>query len=154
MRTFVLSYIVLSSLSGTLLAGAVQLVKLTPEQVYTVLAQLADAGKAANTIRNIGAVLRRALNQALRWGKVNRNVATLVELPKPTKGNCVNDASVAHAREMNMLSPAQAQLLLDTVASHRWAVVYVRPVDRFRALDWWCRCKDNARPSSGWWCQC
>ena len=64
--------------------GSVQLVKLMPEQVYAVLAQLADEGKAANTIRNVRAVLRRALNQALRWGRVTRNVATLVELPKPT----------------------------------------------------------------------
>jgi hypothetical protein len=57
--------------------GDIQLVKLTPERIYTMLAQLADAGKAANTIRNVHAVLRRPLNQALRWGKVNRNVATL-----------------------------------------------------------------------------
>jgi integrase len=104
--------------------GSVQLVKLMPEQVYAVLAQLADEGKAANTIRNVRAVLRRALNQALRWGKVTRNVATLVELPKPANGSGADSASVPHAREMSMLSPAQAQLLLDTVASHRWAVVY------------------------------
>jgi integrase len=73
--------------------SVVQLVKLMPEQVYAVLAQLADEEKAANTIRNVRAVLRRALNQALRWGKVNRNVATLVQLPKPTNGSGANSAS-------------------------------------------------------------
>ena len=31
---------------------------------------------------------------------------------------------VSRTRAMPMLSPAQAQLLLDTVANHRWAVVY------------------------------
>jgi integrase len=77
--------------------GAIQLVKLTPERVYALLAQLADAGKAANTIRNIHAVLRRALNQALRWGKVTRNVATLVELPRPTH-SAGNPAASARSR--------------------------------------------------------
>jgi Phage integrase, N-terminal SAM-like domain len=64
--------------------GSIQIAKLTPEQIYAMLVLLADEGKAANTIRNVRAVLRRALNQALRWGKVNRNVATLIELPRPT----------------------------------------------------------------------
>jgi integrase len=104
--------------------GTIQLAKLTPEQVYRMLVLLADAGKAANTIRNVHAVLRRALNQALRWGKVNRNVATLVELPKPTRVEAEQGAGALQPRQMKMLSPSQAQRLLDTVAGHRWACVY------------------------------
>jgi integrase len=104
--------------------GAIQLVKLTPERVYAVLAQLADAGKAANTIRNVRAVLRRALNQALRWGKVHRNVAALVELPRPATGSAATSSVGSQPRQMRVLSPAQAQRLLDAVAGHRWAGVY------------------------------
>jgi integrase len=67
--------------------GSVQLVKLMPEQVYAVLAQLADEGKAANTIRNVRAVLRRALNQALRWGVVAQFRMVFVRLLDSCSGN-------------------------------------------------------------------
>jgi integrase len=80
--------------------------------------------QAPYKIRNIHAVLRRALNQALRWGKVTRNVATLVELPRPTPSAGNPAASAPQPRQMKMLVPAQAQRLLDTVVGHRWAGVY------------------------------
>ncbi len=104
--------------------GAIQLAKLTPERVCAVLAQLADAGKAANTIRNVRAILRRALNQALRWGKVHRNVAALLELPRPATGSAANGSTGSRPRQMRVLSPAQAQRSLDAVAGHRWAGIY------------------------------
>jgi integrase len=104
--------------------GSIQLVKLTPEHVYSLLAHLADNGKAANTIRNVRAVLRRALNQAVRWGKLHRNVAALVELPRTSKRLNEAAATSPQPRQMTILSPAQAQRLLDTVADHRWAGVY------------------------------
>ena len=56
-------------------------------------------------------MLRRALNQALRWGKVTRNVATLVELPKPANGGGVSSANVLHMRQSE--SGQQAKLQSD-----------------------------------------
>jgi integrase len=62
--------------------GHIVLSKLTPEHVQTMIDRLA---LAPNTVRNIRAVLRRALNQALKWELVSRNVATLVETPRITQ---------------------------------------------------------------------
>ena len=62
--------------------GRHQLDQLRPEHVQTMLNTLAAEGRKYNTVRNIRAVLRRALNQALRWQHVQRNVATLVDVPR------------------------------------------------------------------------
>jgi integrase len=61
--------------------GNYQLTKLTPEHVQRLLNDLADAGLSYNSVRNVRAALRRALNQAMRHGYVQRNVATLVDVP-------------------------------------------------------------------------
>jgi hypothetical protein len=59
-----------------------QLDHLRPEHVQAMLNTLAAEGRKYNTVRNIRAVLRRALNQALRWQHIQRNVATLVDVPR------------------------------------------------------------------------
>jgi integrase len=41
----------------------------------------ARGGLSPRTLQSLPAVLRRALNQPMRWGLVERNVATLVETP-------------------------------------------------------------------------
>ena len=64
-------------------------------------------GASARTIRYARAVLRAALNQALRWELVSRNVAALTDPP------CYR------AREIQPLSPDQAKILLAAVAGHR-----------------------------------
>src|SRR5262245_44608857 len=53
------------------------LAKLTPEQVQTMLNRLSNSGLAARTVRNVRAVLRDALNQALKRRRIPYNVATL-----------------------------------------------------------------------------
>lgn len=42
-------------------------------------------GIEAQTLRIIHAVLRRALNQAVRWGSLPRNVAALVDVPRQVR---------------------------------------------------------------------
>ena len=64
------------------------------------------------------AVLRKALNQAMRWGYVARNVATLVDPPK-----------VAHFAG-HTLTPAEANRFLDTVTGNRLEALYRVAVDR------------------------
>lgn len=50
-------------------------------------------------MRNVRAVLRRALGQAMRWGMLGRNVATLVDLP-PARTYDVRALSIDDARAM------------------------------------------------------
>jgi hypothetical protein len=53
-------------------------------------------------------VFRRALNQALKWGAVTRNVAVLVDRPRVEKHTNI------------VLTPEQGQLLLSTAADIGW----------------------------------
>src|SRR6266849_11171473 len=61
--------------------GRHQIRKLTPEQVQRFLNETHAKGLAPRTVQYIRAILRRALNQALRWELVARNVATLADPP-------------------------------------------------------------------------
>lgn len=54
--------------------------RLTIEDVERWHARLRDEGLADVSIRNIHGVLRAALTQAVRWGWITRNVASLAEL--------------------------------------------------------------------------
>src|SRR5262249_46507331 len=58
------------------------------------------------------AILRRALGQALKWGLVNRNVATVVDPPSVPRP------------EMQALTPEQARAFLDAVRGDRLQVLY------------------------------
>lgn len=57
-------------------------------------------------------MLRKALNQALRWGHVPRNVATLVDVP------------AARRKVIAPLTQAQARALLKAVKGHRLEALY------------------------------
>jgi integrase len=92
--------------------GKYQLAKLTPEQVQTMLNVLAEQGLKPRTVSNVRAVLRKALNQAMRWGYIVRNVATLVDAPRTTTFS------------IQPLDQEQAQRLLDAVAGHRLDALY------------------------------
>ncbi|HEY3230408.1 MAG TPA: tyrosine-type recombinase/integrase [Roseiflexaceae bacterium] len=92
--------------------GKYQLVKLTPEQVQAMLNTLAEQGLKPRTVSNVRAVLRKALNQAMRWGYVVRNVATLVDAPRTT------------IFSIQPLDQEQAQRLLNAVAGHRLEALY------------------------------
>jgi integrase len=92
--------------------GQLQLAKLQPEHVQTMLNRLSEAGLSPRTVQYTRAILRKALNQALKWGYVVRNVATLVETP-PVKAFAIAP-----------LSLAQAQRFLSAVRGHRLEVLY------------------------------
>jgi integrase len=76
--------------------GRIRLDKLTPQQVQALLEKKREpyktktkAGKviekhglSPQSIASIRTVLRSALNQALKWGMVARNVATLIDPPR------------------------------------------------------------------------
>ena len=61
--------------------GHLKLTRLSPAQVQSLLNRKQATGLSARTVQYIHAVLRRALNVALRWGLVSRNAAALVDAP-------------------------------------------------------------------------
>jgi integrase len=62
--------------------GSERLVKLTPQQVQRWINGRLAAGLAPKTVHYMLGTLRTALNQAVRWGVVTRNVAALVDPPR------------------------------------------------------------------------
>jgi integrase len=62
--------------------GSVRLEKLAPADVQRLLNRKHGAGLSPKSVRHIRAVLTVALNRALRWGLVGRNVAALTDAPK------------------------------------------------------------------------
>ncbi len=62
--------------------GRHKLDKLTALQVQTMLNEKRAAGASGRTLMNIRGILRAALNQAMRWDFVPRNVATLTDAPQ------------------------------------------------------------------------
>src|SRR3954452_10022857 len=83
--------------------GRHRLTSLTPQHVQSLLNERLSSGLSARTVQYMRAVLRRALGQALKWGLVGRNVATLVDGPRSTRP------------EVRPLSSGQARQLLDAV---------------------------------------
>jgi integrase len=69
-------------------------------------------GLAPLTVRQIRSVLRNALNQALRWGLVTRNVAALAEPPK------------VEAYEGTALTVDQARLFIQACRGDRLEVLF------------------------------
>ena len=92
--------------------GRILLTKLGPEHVQRMINTLVTRDLAPNTIRNIRAVLRRALNQALRWRLVTFNAASLAEIPR------------IEQEEMSALDEQQARALLRTLKGNRLEVLY------------------------------
>lgn len=62
--------------------GNIAVQKLTAEKVQSFYARKLDEGLAPRSIALIHAVLRKALNNAVKWGLVSRNVTRLVTLPR------------------------------------------------------------------------
>ncbi len=93
--------------------GRVPLAKLTPQNVQALLAKKLASGLSPRRVQYIRAVLRRALGQALKWGLVGRNVATLVDSPR-----------VEHP-EIQPLTPTQARTLLEAAKGDRFEALYI-----------------------------
>ena len=86
--------------------GRIRLAKLTPQDVVACLRRV-EADGSAYSARGAREILRTALNQAVRWELVSRNVAALTDAPRH------------RTRQIEPLTPAQATTLLAAVADHR-----------------------------------
>jgi integrase len=62
--------------------GKVKLDRLTPLQVQQLLNSKIASGLSPKTVRYIRGTLRTALNQAVHWGLISRNAASLVASPR------------------------------------------------------------------------
>lgn len=87
--------------------GRVRLIDVTPQHVQHLMATMLSQGLAPNTVRNMRATLRRALNEAQALGIISRNVAALTRKPKARRG------------EMKAYDDVQVRQLLDVAAQTR-----------------------------------
>jgi integrase len=94
--------------------GRIRLAKLTPQPIQALYTGMLEDGYAPNTVRQMHAVLRRALGAATRLGLVPRNVATLVTVPRPAR------------HDMHVLAADEARTLLAAVEGDRLEALYVR----------------------------
>ena len=92
--------------------GNFRLARLTPQQVQSFLAAKATAGLSPRTVQMQRAVLRTALNHALRWSLVTRNVAQLTDSPRTTP------------RVVTPLTREEAEVLLRHVVGSRQEALY------------------------------
>lgn len=92
--------------------GRISLAKLSPQEVQEFLNRKLAAGLSPRTVQYLHAVLRRALNQAVKWGLVPRNVATLVDPPRVRR------------EEVRPFTPEQARAFLVAVQGDRLEALY------------------------------
>jgi integrase len=87
--------------------GKVKLQKLTPQQVQVFYSQKMSDGLAPKTVNNIHGVLHKALDNAVKWNILSRNVCDAVTPPRIPR------------KEKNVLTKQQAHTLLEEVRMHR-----------------------------------
>lgn len=92
--------------------GHHELAKLTPAHVQAMLNALLVKRLSPRSVAYARAVLRRALNVAMRWYGLARNVAALVEPPR------------SYRHQITPLAVEQARALLAAVKEHRLAALY------------------------------
>lgn len=93
--------------------GATTLGKLTPQQVQRVIDRKLTAGLSPYTVRNARAVLRRALNQAVRWRTLSWNVVTVTDGPQLPQ------------EEPAVLGAAEARRFLEVARGHPLEALFV-----------------------------
>jgi integrase len=96
--------------------GRRKLKTLAPDHVQALYQRKLDSGLAPGTVRQIHSVLSRALDQAVKWGTVPRNVCKVTTPPKPD------------AEEIRPLDAEQARQFLRTAGGERFEALYVLAV--------------------------
>jgi integrase len=104
--------------------------KIEPLEIQGLYADMQERGLSARTVRFTHAVLRSALQQAVKWKLIPQNPALSVDLPKQAKG------------EIQVLNPQQARDFLKEAAQDRYNVLFavalttgMRPSE-YLALKW------------------
>ncbi|MGD9724361.1 MAG: tyrosine-type recombinase/integrase [Pirellulales bacterium] len=92
--------------------GKLPLAKLSPHDVQTFIKAQLAAGLSPRSVQYHHSVLSRALNRAVKWDLVARNVAKLVAPPRVPR------------HEINPFAPDEARQFLDAVAGDRDEALY------------------------------
>lgn len=94
--------------------GKVDIVKLSPANIGSLYASLIGEKKLAEgTVRDTHKVLTAALNQAVKWGMLIRNPASLVEKPRVSR------------KELSVWNVEQARSFLKTAREHREYIAFL-----------------------------
>lgn len=97
--------------------GRVQLAKLTPQHLQRLYAKKLDDGWSPTTVNHLHTVLHGALEQAVKWGLIGRNVSDLVDPPRKNR------------KEMRVWTPEQARTFLAALAGDRLAALFRLALD-------------------------
>lgn len=92
--------------------GRVPLERLEPVHVQSLMNRKLAEGLSPKSVRYLRGTLRTALNQALRWGLVARNAASLVDGPRVERP------------EILPFGPEEARRFLAAVKGHRLEALY------------------------------
>jgi len=92
--------------------GHVRLFHLTPQHLQTWIGERLKNNASPQSCAYARRVLRAALTQAVRWGMIVRNPASLVDDPRFQK------------REIRPLTPEQARHFLKTASGHRLEALF------------------------------
>jgi integrase len=96
--------------------GRLKLKALTPAHVQSFYRDRLDSGLSPATVQKIHVVLHKALDQAVNWNLIPRNVTEAVNAPRPAP------------KEMRPLSPDEARKLLETARGDSLEALYVLAV--------------------------
>lgn len=91
--------------------GRMKLAQIQPNHVQQLYSQLTAASLSAKSVRNVHAVLRHALNQAVDWNLTPRNVAGLAHPPRVER------------QEVIALTAEEVRALLTSVRGDRWGAL-------------------------------
>jgi integrase len=93
--------------------GHLPMTRLEARHIQRLYADLLGQGQAPSSVRQLHAVLRRAMGQATKWGAVPRNVVALVTPPRVPR------------HEVAPLTADQARALLEAAQGERLEALYV-----------------------------
>src|SRR5215207_3676239 len=96
--------------------GRVKLKKLSPAHVAGFYQDRLSAGFAPASVNKLHVTLHKALDQAVRWRMIPRNVAAVVKAPRP------------NPKEMRTLSAEETRKLLEAARGDRFEALYVLAV--------------------------
>ncbi|MDY6827584.1 MAG: site-specific integrase [Bacillota bacterium] len=92
--------------------GHLRLHKITPENIQALYNKMLEKGLSSRSVRYTHTILKNALDQAVKWGKLYRNPCALVDLPRQKK------------EEMKTLTPAQAVKFIEAAAESPWKALF------------------------------
>ena len=93
--------------------GRFKLVQLRPDHLQSLYSKKVESGLSKRTVQFMHAIIHKALKQAMKWGMVSRNVADLVEPPKPNRPN------------LSVWTPGQVNTFLTATKDHRWHLIFL-----------------------------